>query len=225
MKKRLLAIFFAIGILHTAPIWGQNLDAKKTYFSQVGDQLGLYNGTKYEEAPFYYRDSNPYFLDKKLHNGSIQYFHVDYENVNFRYDIFSDLLIFEDSNHIVQLINEEVQGFTTNNMHFVPLGDKYGLQKGFYQQLYNGKTQAYKKYIKYKKEKIVFSELVGTFDPYYEYYIFHKNTMYPIDGKKQILKIFADKKGAIKQFIRKNKLKYGKNPDVFISKITAFYDL
>jgi hypothetical protein len=71
----------------------------------------------------------------------------------------------------------------------------------------------------------VFSELVGTFDPYYEHYILFKNTMYPIEGKKQILKLFADKKSAIRQFIRKNKLRFGKNPDEFISKITAFYDL
>jgi hypothetical protein len=225
LKKRLLAIIIATSLLHATPSRSQNLDAKKTYFSNVGDQLGLYNGTKYEEAPTYYKESNPYFMDNKVVNGSIQYFHVNYENVNFRYDVYADILIFEDPNHIVQLINDEIQGFTIDKMQFVPLGDKYGIQKGFYQVLHDGKTKAFKKYIKYKKEKIVFSELVGTFDPYYEHYILFKNTMYPIEGKKQILKLFADKKSAIRQFIRKNKLRYGKNPDEFISKITAFYDL
>lgn len=202
------------------------------YHQNIGDQSGLFNGSQYGGYNFsFYLNRHPYFLTTEWSYGSIVYDNVFYDNVELLYDEAQELVIFQDKKHKIQLVPERISGFSIAGNNFVRLEKDDSLasslvRNGFYNLLYNGKVQVLKKEVKVLKEDLrsTAEGILHFVDVSTYYYIKKNNEYFPVNGKKSVLDIYRDKKKELQQYIKTNKLRYGRDRDTMLVKVSAWYD-
>lgn len=199
------------------------------YFNTIGDQSAILNGTKYLGYPNYFKEGHPFYITDALQKGQIVYDHVKFENIQFQYDLVADAIIFQDSNHRIQLINEKIEKFILEDKIFIRLKQDSpqasSINSGFYNLMFDGKVKFLTKYIKTKKEAIInVNELLGRFEASSIYFIKKENRYYTIENKKDLLNLFRDKKGKIANFVKGLGFKYRKDPENYILKVASYYD-
>jgi hypothetical protein len=232
MRFKAFRLLLSVIILIQSNVNAQPNKQKNTvsfYFENIGDQSALLNGTKYLGYPNYFKEGHPFYNTDALQQGQLVYDHVQFENVNFHYDLVQDAIIFQDSIHRIQLINEKVEKFTILDKIFIRIEkDSHNnvLQSsGFYNLQYDGQVKFIVKYIKTKKEAIVnTNELLGRFEPSIIYYIKRKNQYYSINRKKDLLNLFRDKKGKITSYVKSLGFNYRADPENYILKVASYYD-
>jgi hypothetical protein len=90
--------------------------------------------------------------------------------------------------------------------------------------VYNGKIKVYIKRTKRYVEEVRGSELERRYDAYNLYYIQKGGIYYNIKKKKSVLQLFKDKKKEVAAYTRKNKIKFKKNQENFITEVSRYYD-
>jgi hypothetical protein len=211
-------------LVYTAAV--KNLVA--TYHKNIGDQTGKYNGSQNAGYTVSFYEGHPYFYLQELSKGSITYDNVVFENVELLYDEVKDWVILQDSTHRIQLVSQRLQGFTIFDQPFVRL-EKDAVtpivSTGFYQVLYDGEIKLYKKEVKKITEKFTNTpELKVLFEKVYYYYIKKGNRFYPIEKKKDFIKILNDKGKDVNNFISNERLNFRKDKDNTLTKIVTYYD-
>ena len=211
--------FYQSAISHTLAV----------YYKQVGDQSQIYNGSLYSGYAFKFRDGSPYFFSDNFSDGSVIYDGVSYDRLPMLYDDFKELLIARDQGYWMQLVSERISEFTILNHQFVRLvmdsAHNSLAGTGFYEILYPGHSRVLKKTFKKIREELSSTEGVLRYiDETDNYYIKNGNTYRRVKTKKELLDILADHKKEVQQFIRKNRLKYRKDPENTLVKTAAFYD-
>ncbi len=199
------------------------------YHLSEGDQIGLYNGTQYGNYPFSFTGGHAFFFDDRPDIGSVVYDGVLYPHVSLQYDEIQEAVLFKDNLRLIQLLNQRISKFTIFNNTFVRIVKDSAtpelVKTGFYNQLYAGNTGLLKKEIKIIREDISGDKLVRYIDIHTYYYIKRNNQYISFNGKRGLLKLFADRKKDVQQFTRKSKLKFKDNSrDDSFTKMTAYYD-
>jgi hypothetical protein len=199
------------------------------YYKQVGDQSQIYNGSLYTGYEFKFREGTPYFFSDNFSDGSVIYDGVTYDRLSMLYDDLKELLIIRDQGYWLQLVSERISGFTIFNHQFVRLvmdsAHNNLAGTGFYEVLYPGNSMALKKTFKKIREDLSTAEGVLRYvDETHDYFIKNGNTYRRVKTKKELLDILADHKKEVQQFMRKNRLKYRKDPENTLVKTAAFYD-
>jgi len=153
---------------------------------------------------------------------------VVFNNVDLLYDEVKDCVILQDSTHRIQLVSQRLQGFTVFNQPFVRLEKDANtpiVASGFYQILYDGEIKLYKKEVKIITEKFTNTpELKVLFEKVFYYYIKKGNRFYPIEKKKDFLKILNDKGKDLNDFIINERLNFRKDKDNTLIKIVTYYN-
>jgi hypothetical protein len=172
---------------------------------------------------------NQYFLDGSYMRGSVVFNGKRYTDLDLKYDIANDELLFNLENHPVILLNKEmVDSFTLvfqNRIYniFNAGNDTSLVFKGYVNLLYRGPSSLYVKYTK----KIYPLAVDGRFDLFAEEHRIFLNTpngIIPITTRKKFFDILSDKKKEMNRFRRENKLKCSiRNPDSF-TPLVEFYD-
>lgn len=168
------------------------------------------------------------FYNNKYSSETLTYNNEIYKNINLKYDIFRDILIFkpygESENFGVELITNNVNSFTIKNKLFVNLGnltkDSIGFTKGYFEENYKGEKICF--YIKHKKETKEFvnnQRIFNSFLNYNRYVILSNNNYYEIKSAKDLIKIFPELKKDIKQFSDENNSLLKENKDAFFEKM------
>jgi hypothetical protein len=195
---------------------------------QVKDNQLLYNGKSWHNL-YSYIKGDQFLYSKDLLSGSVSMNGKSYKDLNISYDIYNDEIITPTpQGSIIKLNNEMVDSFTLvfgyktyrfKNTRQDSLTDL----KGYVNVLYAGKSSLY---VKYKKE----IQLLAVDDKYdlffqtYHVYFLKDGIVYPLTNKSGLLKILAQDKILIKDFIKKNKVKISKkNPESFIP-VLRYYD-
>ena len=206
------------------------LNAINIYHASAGDQTALYNGSLYYGYPFRFKQGTPYFVaDTVWIKGSVTYDGILYKDVTIEYDNLQDFVIVQDSLYWVQLNGKKVSEFTLLNRHFVRL-EKNNVNKdivttGFYEVLYNGNVSIFRKDIKQIHEEASIVEGVERAVIVSSHYYIKKGDMiYPVSKESEITDILPDKKKEIRQFLKKNKLKFRKDKDNTLLQVAAFYE-
>lgn len=206
-------------------------NAKAIYFQSLGDQSGLYNGSQYAGCPFGFRDGgHPFFYSDVFLNGSIVYDKVLYPEAHLLYDEVVEVLLFQDSTHRIQLVNERVARFSILDNHFIRIikdsSNRTLVKSGFYQLLYEGNTTVLKKEVKSIREVLI-SNTEGIYryiDTKKYFYIKKGNDYYLVKRKKALLQLYKDRKKELQQYIKRNKLNFKRDPDSLLAKLSAYYD-
>jgi hypothetical protein len=170
-----------------------------------------------------------FFLDGSFLKGSVVFNGTVYRDLDLKYDIANDELIFSLENHPAICLNKEmVDSFTlqfqNRNYNIINAGyDTASILKGYVNLLYKGHSALYVKYT-----KLIYPLAVdGRYDLFVSEHHVFLNTeqgIVVIKGKRQLLKILKDKKKELSHFIRDSNLKCNlKNPESIIP-VVVFYD-
>jgi hypothetical protein len=202
------------------------------FYSSIGDQSPLYNGPEY-----YFYDplikGNAYFADvNAFAPGSVFYDGLFFNGVPMLYDLYTDKVVVLLYNHFSKfsLIQERVKSFDFLNHHFIninadTLNINSIIKSGFYDELYNGKSQ-----VLVKRSKNIQTTTGGQagpesyFNPSIDYYLRKSNTYYSFSSQGSMLSILKDKKKELQQYIRANQIKFRKDPEEAMVKIASYYD-
>lgn len=196
----------------------------EAYHQSIRGQAHLFNGSQYAEYRAL-KDENPYFSPDWV-EGSIYYDGEEYENVPMLYDIDTDNVITEYyyNGEKVQLIASKIDSFQLGKYKFVRLGANDVLKTGFYNLVYDGKIKFYSKREKNLQQKVEATEVKREFEEKVRYYILKDGNYLSVKSKGSVLEVFEDNKEEIKQFIRKNHLKFKKDRENDIALTVEFYD-
>ena len=206
--------------------------AKKVYEQSTKNYSRLYNGKEY--IPF--KKNMPeigtlFFHSEEWEEGQVFYDGELYEHVMIRYDLLHEKLIVEHKGYgEIELIDEKIKYFQIDGHTFVRLNSlsdtKSGVNPGFYDLIYDGTSKVFVKRIKVAEERIETQySMILTFKEKNSILISKNGMFYPAGNKSSVLKVFGDQKSALKKFISKNNIRYGKNREGALIKIAAQYDL
>ena len=163
--------------------------------------------------------------------GTVEYDSMLYQHVPILFDEVKEAVIIKDvwGSKKIQLNTEKVTGFSLLNHHFVKLvqdsSGKSPIRSGFYDVLYQGNINVYKRQTKKVLESITMSEgLKRKIDEQNNYFIKKESTFYAVTKKRDVLNITQDKRKEIQQYIKKNKLNIRKNKETALVQIAAYYD-
>jgi len=201
------------------------------FYASVGKQSSLYNGTEYT----YYDPiitGNAYFSDVKAFSpGSINYNGVTFNQVPMLYDVYSDQVIVLLYNHFtkIALVKDKVASFDYLDHHFInivadTLASNTILLSGYYDELYNGKSQVLAKREKNIQTTSGQTSIESYFNPVKSYYLRKNNVYYSISSKGSMLDVLKDKKKQLQQYIRASQINFRKDPEEAMVKIASYYD-
>jgi hypothetical protein len=215
--------FFTAIPCHAQLTFQESLNNLTTiYKKQMDDQSGLFNGKKYNDYKFSFKENgHPNFKDESPLIGSIVYSGTLYPDVALQFDEISNVIVFHAKGRKIQLLNEKITEFKIDNTHFVHLkkNDSKGIDEGFYQLLHKNRNSIYK-----KEEKYIFEDLSSVVEGV-KRYIKIKTTFYVASSDGLFYKIkkpkdlfevdhFDKKRSSIA--IKKERLSFKKDPEKFI---------
>lgn len=200
--------------------------AGDVYNPFIEKQSRLYNGI--EHLGYSYKiKGHAYFLQKELATGTVVYDELEFANVPMLYDLLKDQVVVQHFNGFskVGLVSQKVKEFTLLNHHFIYLDSTLGapITTGFYDELYNGNIKVLVKRGKFIEETVR-DEVEREFIATNAFFIQKAGTYYAIKNYKGLLTVLKDKAPAIKQYLRKNRIKFRKGPENAVLKASVFYD-
>jgi hypothetical protein len=202
--------------------------AGDVYNPFIEKQSRLYNGTEHLGYSFKIK-GHAYFLQRELQTGSVVYDGLEFVNVLMLYDLLKDQVVIQHFNGFskIALVPEKVSAFTLNGHHFIRLtGDSLSnspIITGFYDELYTGRSKVLGKRGKIIEETIK-DEVEREFIQLDLFFIQKDSTYYPVKSYKSLLTILKDRSKEVKQYLRKNRIRYRKGPENAILKATVYYD-
>ena len=203
-------------------------NAVNLYYQFTDKQSRLYNGIgTYDYQPG--MQGHPYFMDSTWKNGSIIYDGLSYKDVSMMYDLVRDELVILHYNHVqkITLLSEKIREFNLQGHHFIRVEkdsqNKESLPPGFYDRLYNDHSVVLAHRSKVIEEKI--TTVVERFITSHEHYYIQKNGVFhEVHSYNSLLSILKDHSKEIKQYLRKNKIRYNRNRENAIIRAVTYYD-
>ena len=202
-------------------------NAITSYQHFARDQSRLNNGRKYKPYGIRFISGTPFFQTDHFSEGTIIYEGGYYDNVNLMYDEVQDMVILR-TDVAIELITEHIEQFSIAGHFFVKLvkdSNNHHLAAGFYEQMYKGKVEVYKKEKKLIKENLSTTEGVrGEIEKKTLYYLKKNGICYIIKKKSNIYEVLRDKENEIQKFMKSNSLSFKSDPDNTLAKIAFYYD-
>lgn len=206
-KLQLLLLIFSLSC------FSQNKNFIKLNDSLVGkENLAFNNGLVYNNKFPSTSQNTSQFLENKYSVGILQYNNQIYYDLNLKYDVFEDVLLFKPSTQLVletSFINKQVDFFILKNKKFKKLetiSSDSTFNSGFFEEVeINEKSTLYIKHKKTFKVDTHSDKLSYIFYDYKIYYIFYNNKLEEISSKNSIINLFPASKKEIKQFYNENK--------------------
>jgi hypothetical protein len=213
------SIFYQAALSHTISV----------YYSQLGDQSQLYNGSLYPGYDFKFREGSPYFLTDKFTGGSVVYDGILFDSLSLLYDDLKRVLVSKSDGFVLQFVSERISEFTVSGHHFVRLkadSTNQGLSEtGFYEILYPGRSRVLKETFKKTREvPSIYEGLLHYVDETTDYFIRTANGYKPANSKGEILQVFKDHKKEVQQYMKKNKLKFRSDKENTLIEVAGYYD-
>jgi hypothetical protein len=201
------------------------------FYASIGKQSPLYNGTEYT---FYDPTitGNAYYSDVKAFTpGSVTYNGIVFNQVPMLYDLYSDQVVVLLYNNFTKfaLITEKVTSFDFLKHHFVninadTLANNTEIKSGYYDELYNGRSQVLAKRSKNIQTTAGQASIESYFNSTKSYYLRKNNIYYSITSKGTMLDVLKDKKKQLQQYIKANQINFRKDPEDAMVKIAFYYD-
>jgi hypothetical protein len=202
--------------------------AVSVYNSAFQSQLRLFNGREYTEYNKVFLDGQPYYLTTTWLNAKVDYDGNAYDSVQVMYNLVTDELIVlnSDGTSKIRLLKDRVASFDIDGHHFVNVAAdsmRTNLQKGFYDVVADGHTT-----MLVRRTKLIETLLSSTV----EYRVSSKDRYYlrindkyvQVRTKNDVLNALGDKKKELRQFIKANKIRFRRNPELGMQQIVTFYN-
>ncbi len=200
------------------------------YYAVTGENAHLYIGSQsagYDKKII----GNPFFDTIAVQNGSIYYNGTLYKSIPMLYDILNDDILINkyNQNYYIRLANEKVGYFSILKHNFIRIvpdsADKTLPGIGFYDRIYNGKTE-----VIVKRKKLIMddppisNEIVTRFVQYNSYFVKKNHAYFQVVTKSSLSKLFEGKYKEIRRYLKKSKIKFRKQPELALIKAAQYYD-
>jgi hypothetical protein len=201
----------------------QAAEAINYFNATAGSQAEFVNGPQYILAPPANKGSH-YFQDKNYCVLSvIRFNNTWYKDVPVLYDVLSDQMISFSGNDLFVLNTEKIADVYLLDHHFIHLTT--GLTPGFYDLLYDGRSQVLVKRTKFSDDEIIQSQTVRfVLDDRSALFVKKGGKYYPVTGKGSLTDVFKDRKKEINQYIRDHKLDYKTDKEGMALAVATYYD-
>jgi hypothetical protein len=177
------------------------------------ENLGINNGTLHSNPYRNISQNHRYYIKDEFSIGQLRYDDQIYLNVNLKYDLLDDHLIFKHKNQTdnlsINLNRGKINFFIIKNKKFINFNLEPSInpefKKGFYEENFIGNEISL--YIKHYKERKEINQSDGVFNDYLDHNIFllkYKNMFYKIDSEKDIKKILPECKKIISDYYSMN---------------------
>lgn len=191
----------------------------------------LVNGRKY--LPEHYNaKGDPYFLSDKWADGSIVIDGKKYDELELLYDIDIEKAILKttinDSTDVFLVLNNDVVESFYLGSHYFLNAAKHGLGNefpGFVEQLYTGSFTVLTRH----QKSFVSEYSKNTPNGFYAStkstnYILNHGKLFKLSSKKSLFEYFTANKKEVKNFLRRNKIKYKRATFIQLNKLFEFCD-
>lgn len=235
IQKGVTLLFFIFSLLYTNVTIAQTdsllltkaiNNAQQVYYYGIGDQAAKFNGSQYQGYTASFAEGHPYFKSSALLKGGIVYDGIKFEGINLLYDEVLDCVLFQDSTHRIQLVNEKLSEFNIEESRFKRLVKKEGdaiLKTGYYQVLSFGKINLFGKETKSIIEKISnTNELLTYFDVHHYFYVLLNNKYVEVKRKKDILALIQGKEKQVSKLISNAGISFRKNKKEYLQFIVDY---
>lgn len=235
-----IVLFLLFGFFSMSSSFSQSIDMNSASDLQVKNATNLYTHFTDGNAPIfngpqyiYYifkMEGDPYFVTGSYSKGWVGYKGHLYNPVSIFYDIERNQLVLLNADSLSNIImhNEFIDSFYLLGHTFISLKEDHKqnlYNTGFYDLLYNGHVQFLARRVKVVMDKIVGVVLTRVFYLRDRFYIHKDGIYYLLSNKKDVFRLFADKKHDIKKMMRKKHLNLrGKTFESSLEEVTAFYD-
>lgn len=234
-----LFTFFFVQLLHNTSLSQQqqndtvfylrSVDSVIAFYTkQAGPDLYLYSGREYYRSQVS-TAGFPFFEWEGAVEGSVFYNGNLYRHLGLQYDIAKDELVIENylRNNVVKLVPEKIGYFTLGQhifINFKPDENTVGaMNPGFYEILSSGKITVLARHEKKFTLPLNPEDKTSKYAAYNFYYVQKNGIYHPVADKKDLLELLKDKKGELKKFIRSNNIRFNKDMQESILKITGYY--
>lgn len=187
----------------------------KAYDSIAGIQgLSISNGLIHSNPYPVQNGKYRYFRSDKFEKGTVIYNDQYYYDIDVKYDLYNDILIFkpvgETNNMGIELIPQNVNAFLINGKRFVNLNKVvsplFTFIKGYYEENISGKNFTfYIKRHKDRRETVTGTRIYNEFENNDEYYVYRDNNFYKVASKSDVIALFPDLKKKINDIYSMNK--------------------
>ncbi len=231
-KKKIIYLSIFASLLNISYAHSQTTEKSSLYdyFDEaVGkDNLNINNGIIHSESFRPLEGKNRYYIDE-FNLGDISFEGQIYSNVNLKYDILVDQVIYKQNgsseNVPINLITDKVDYFFIKNKKFVNLKEESvkfpSIIKGIYEETYIGDNVSL--YIKHTKEKVKsFQADIIYYNFIYKigYILKYNNYFYKVETEKDFKKIFPNFKKEINNIYNTDKNLERSNKPQFMENLT-----
>jgi hypothetical protein len=172
---------------------------------------------------------DPFFISDSYLKGTVTFNGQSFGNLDLKYDIYSDELVYKPGSHPVILLNKEMvdsfkitSGF--RDYFFINAGTDPGSgPAGYVNLLYDGPTSILVKYAK-KIQPLADQGIYDLFHQELKIFLRKDTTIVPVTSRKNLLSLLGDKKKEVKEYIKKHRHRISmKEPDSLVP-VLEFYD-
>jgi hypothetical protein len=210
----------------------QQLAIKNTisrYYKSLGEQSGIYRGPGYTGYPYQLSNGHQFFESPNLTQGTIFYDGMLYKDIPMWYDLVKDEVVVQtiDSLSMISLHNERIDYFSLLGHYFIKISQdsSSSLSTGFYDQIYKGKTEVLVRRYKGTLEDVstegIFTKILKQKN---EIYLKKEGKYFSVLSSGSVLKVLGNKQKEILSHLKKNAIKFKKDPEKAIVMMVSYYD-
>jgi len=208
----------------------QENEAAKAYLDTVGSDALLFRGTEYVDYDLKIQ-GHQFFETDQWVMGSVKAFGKFYPNIYLSYDTHKDLLLTDAPSiaYTIQVPSDRVDFFNILGHTFIYLsptdpGVTGSFSAGFYDLIYDGKVQFLIKRRKTHEEEVGDNMVEEWFEENDRYYLKVDGAYQKVRSKKSVLKTLGGNTKLLKKRLRKQKLKFRKEPEQAIHQAVRLYE-
>lgn len=206
-------------------------NAISVYYQSLGEQSGIYNGPQYTGYPHKLDGGQPFFGSGEVSRGTIYYDGMLYKDIPMWYDLVKNevVVLYVDNYSKISLHTEKIDYFSVFDHLFIHVikdtANASAIPSGFYDIIYQGKSEVL---VKQSKELLQRTTLEGIWitvikqknDPYLK----KGDQYYPLKNVGAVMKALGSNQKEIQLYLKKNKIKFRKDPEKATVMIVAYYD-
>lgn len=189
----------------------------------------LYNGPRYHIYDSRSKD-HQFFQSEDWSDGSVSYDGQTFESIPMLYDIVRDKVVIKylGRSGLIQLQSERIKDFSYLNHRFIRIEENkdadINLSTGFYDLLYDGKTQVLARRMKQRQEQIENNKVNVYFLEKTFLYIKKDGVYHPVHSQMAALNLFDQQKKALKKHLRDQRINYRKAKEKALVQMATKYD-
>lgn len=201
------------------------------YYRSLGEQSGIYNGPSYIGYPYPLSNGHPFFQSPDLSKGTILYEGMLYQDVPFRFDLVKGQVVVQyiDGFSTISLHNERIDHFSLFDHEFIKItkdtSNSSGMPSGFYDHVYRGKTEVlvrrYKGTLEDVSSEGIYTKILKQKN---DIYLKKDGKYFSVASSGSVLKVLGNKQKEILSHLKKNKVKFKKDPEKAIVMMVMYYD-